>query len=849
VNDRPLFILYRPGLLPDATATLARWRQKWEDKLGVAPWIMMVQGFDDLDPRQYGLDGAVEFPPHKVAVDTTDINDSLNILDPQFSGNVRAYADVVKNSLSEPDPSFTLLKTVSPHWDNDARREGRGLTLQGSTPALYETWLRGAMDFANRAPFEGERLVFVNAWNEWAEGAYLEPDVHYGHAYLNATQRAVYGLCEPARQQTFLLVGHDAYQHGAQMLLLHIARCFSRQFGLKIVILLKQGGTLLADYKQVARTLILEEIGAAKIADELRRESIDSVLTNTTVTGDLLPVLKQLQLPVVSLIHELPNLIRDYELESSVQSIAKYADHVVFASELVKTGFAEFVDGAVAAQNHIRPQGTYKSMCFDPDARVHVRAQLGIATEHKVIINVGFADLRKGFDIFLQTAARLTAVHEDVHFIWLGSLVSDMNRWVQDDLAGLDAADRIHLVSFSENVADYFSAADCLFLTSREDPYPTVVLEAMQVGRPVVSFQGATGCDAIVERFGYLVRSRNPEEIDRTLLAALTDDQQFKSRQRTDYVNRSCRFDDYCLDLLQLMRVGTPKVSVIVPNFNYAQHLPERLMSIFEQSHAVFEIIVLDDCSDDDSLNVISQVATEAGRDVRLIVNEENSGNVFRQWQKGLSLCSGEYIWIAEADDSATPEFLGRCLEQMDASTSLAFCDSQQTNARGEITAASYNYYYQTVDTALFNNSFQLPGSEFIERAMSVRNVMLNVSAVVWNRTALDSALKAVGEDLESYQLVGDWRLYLEVLRQPKSKVSFICDSLNVHRRHDNSVTHALDHKRHIQEIQAMHTAALQILGPNTVAQQAMTDYVLELCEQFDIAPEAVGAAPIDHAA
>ena len=88
-------------------------------------------------------------------------------------------------------PSFPLIKTAVPSWDNDARRQGTGLVLQGSTPAKYQAWLGQLIEKAREKPFFGEHFVCVNAWNEWCEAAYLEPDLHYGSAYLNATGRAV----------------------------------------------------------------------------------------------------------------------------------------------------------------------------------------------------------------------------------------------------------------------------------------------------------------------------------------------------------------------------------------------------------------------------------------------------------------------------------------------------------------------------------------------------------------------------------------------------------------------------------------------------------------------------------
>jgi Glycosyltransferase WbsX len=209
VQGRPLFMIYRPGIIPDVQARLDHWRRWFEKECGFVPWLLMVQGFGDFDPRRYGFDGAIEFPPHKIVEDPLVDLRELAILDPHFQARVVSYEQVIERSLSEPPPKeFPLIKALCPDWDNDSRRQGAGLTLRGSSPKAYERWLRELADRAIARPFAGEPLVFVNAWNEWAEAAYLEPDVFYGAAYLNATARALYRPApigranEPDRAQT-----------------------------------------------------------------------------------------------------------------------------------------------------------------------------------------------------------------------------------------------------------------------------------------------------------------------------------------------------------------------------------------------------------------------------------------------------------------------------------------------------------------------------------------------------------------------------------------------------------------------------------------------------------------------
>lgn len=837
VNDKPLFILYRPGLLPDAEATIARWKRKWEIACGVEPYVLMVQGFGDENPNEYNLDGAVEFPPHKLCANIPDINSQLNVIDSNYVGNARDYNDVIEASLSEDLPDFPLIKTVSPHWDNDARREGRGMTLHGSTPENYERWLRGVVDYAQQNPFEGEPLVFINAWNEWAEGAYLEPDVHYGHAYLNATQRAVHGLVADDKRHTILLVGHDAHRHGAQLLLKSIAQTCSKQFGMKVIIALKGSGPMVPEYGKIAETIVLDGLGPDALKKLVKEHKIAAAICNTSVTGDLIPQLKREGVSVVSLVHELPNLITEYGLEENMKHIARSADHVVFPATMVEDGFNEFAPTG-SALHHIRPQGNYKDVEFDAESRADVRSELGVLPHEKLVLNVGYADLRKGFDLFLQTAKQMIAERDDVHFVWLGNRAKDIDLWLTSDLDA-ELLKRLHLVDFTDDVNAYYSASDALYLSSREDPYPTVVLEAMAIGMPVVLHEGTTGFDTLVGQYGYCVPKNRPAITSATLTQALFEDLAEDKQIRKQYVNEACQFDDYCFDLLQMVQPTLKKVSVVVPNYNYEQYMSSRLNSVFDQDYPIFETIVLDDCSSDDSVARIEDVAELANRSIRFSPNQSNSGNTFKQWKKGMSMVRGDLVWIAESDDWADPTFVSESVAMHSDTTALSFTDSIQIDTDNGVLAESYYYYYKDVDAALFRRSFNLPGDEFVTRAMAVKNVIMNVSSVLWNRDDLEEGLEALGDELTSYKLVGDWRLYLQALLTPGRDIAYLNLPLNTHRRHAESVTHALDHEKHMKEIHLMHQVVIS--NPSLsdadrdVIQAKHDEYVAELRVQFGL--------------
>jgi predicted nucleic acid-binding Zn-ribbon protein len=191
IEGKPILGIYRADQIPDPVQTLQRWRELFMTRFGYAPIIIMCQCFGCSDPRQFGFDGAVEFPPHKILQDSAPVHNGLSALDPKFVGHVFDYEDAVRRSLAEPPQPFPLIKCVFPSWDNDARRQEMSMVVHNSTPAKYQRWLQGALEIARNRPVFGEALVFINAWNEWAEAAYLEPDLYYGAAYLNATARAL----------------------------------------------------------------------------------------------------------------------------------------------------------------------------------------------------------------------------------------------------------------------------------------------------------------------------------------------------------------------------------------------------------------------------------------------------------------------------------------------------------------------------------------------------------------------------------------------------------------------------------------------------------------------------------
>jgi lipopolysaccharide biosynthesis protein len=190
IQRKPLVLIYRPSLLPDPASTARRWRN-WCRENGIGEiFLAYTQSFEKVDPAIYGFDAAIEFPPNNSS--PPDLTDRIAPHSDNYVGRVYDWRVLVERSARYDTPSYPLFRSVCPGWDNTARRKERGITFVGNTPELYRHWLENAVsDTARRLPDPDERLVFVNAWNEWAEGAHLEPDQLNGYAYLEATRAAI----------------------------------------------------------------------------------------------------------------------------------------------------------------------------------------------------------------------------------------------------------------------------------------------------------------------------------------------------------------------------------------------------------------------------------------------------------------------------------------------------------------------------------------------------------------------------------------------------------------------------------------------------------------------------------
>lgn len=230
--------------------------------------------------------------------------------------------------------------------------------------------------------------------------------------------------------------------------------------------------------------------------------------------------------------------------------------------------------------------------------------------------------------------------------------------------------------------------------------------------------------------------------------------------------------------------MGNPQVSVIVPNYNHSKFLEQRLDSIFDQSFQDFEVILLDDRSTDHSVEILNKYALDP-RVAHYVINEQNSGSTFKQWDKGISFAKGDFIWIAESDDFCEPFFLEKLLKPFEETDNLAlvFSQSYKVNSKGEITG-NWESYTENFTENVFQKDFCMEGNDFIENYLIHKNVIPNVSAVLFKKDHLDRISPLTFKPFMKYY--ADWYFYIQLLCS--SRVAFVSESLNYFRCHDKSV-------------------------------------------------------------
>lgn len=215
-------------------------------------------------------------------------------------------------------------------------------------------------------------------------------------------------------------------------------------------------------------------------------------------------------------------------------------------------------------------------------------------------------------------------------------------------------------------------------------------------------------------------------------------------------------------------------VSVIVPNFNHAKYLNQRIDSILNQTYTDFEVILLDDCSTDASRSILDSYKSNP-KVSQVIYNQENSGSPFKQWKKGIDISQGSYIWIAESDDWCEPTLLETLMEGMnkDPECVISYCQSFSIDDQDKI-------IFQSNHSSL---SEMVDGDTFVQQYLSVPVAIFNASMVLWKK----EKFPMIPLDYMLYKFCGDWLFWIYLAKLGKVHIS--AKALNYFRKHSDDVS------------------------------------------------------------
>lgn len=224
-----------------------------------------------------------------------------------------------------------------------------------------------------------------------------------------------------------------------------------------------------------------------------------------------------------------------------------------------------------------------------------------------------------------------------------------------------------------------------------------------------------------------------------------------------------------------------PTVSVIVPNYNHAPFLNQRIDSILGQTYQDFELILLDDCSTDGSRDVMEQYRGNPHVS-HIVFGESNSGSAFHQWNKGIELAQGDWVWVAESDDYAEPAFLERLMDEVNRvpDCALAYTFTWWVDQQGE----------KLWETPCSKKVNIYGGLEFIHKKLSVCNSIANVSECIFRRNNFPST---EAHRYDWMRLCGDWLFY--VLLSEQGSVVEIEEPLSYYRQHNSNISSDAEHR------------------------------------------------------
>jgi GT2 family glycosyltransferase/glycosyltransferase involved in cell wall biosynthesis len=683
VDGKPVLTVYRPSILPDARATTDRWRRLAAELGYPGLYLIATNAFAFKDYEELGFDALSEFPPHHTAAD--NVQKSFETTSFRTGWRIRLYEEIVEKEVARDPGPGRIHPGIMMAWDNSARRPMAGEIIHGSTPALFSRWLRHCFNRAQRNP-DSEQLVFVNAWNEWAEGTYLEPDKRFGYAFLTACADAIREDVIGAVTRPQVVVGRQAVQEGATTVLVCAHNAHDQVFGAERSLLdalraiAATGRTLVVtlprqphpDYMEALLDHVSEvrifpyaqwthdtQASVDAVPDfmaAIRDVRADLVYVNTIVLRAPLEAARLTGVPAV--VHARELIEADEELQVQIgrsgteiaRFIFRHSAHIVANSAATA---ASFQAGApVSSVPNIVDLAEFDLP--DPAPGDVVRFALISSNLPK-----------KGVEDAVELARRCELTVPDARFIVIGPLGRP---GVREYVSGDRKAPRnIEFVDYLPSSREAISRADVVLnLSHFKESFGRTVLEAMAAGRPVIVYDwGAlpelveSGVSGLIVPFRDIDAAANAVAAlaDRATLARMSVGARERARRISNRESYDAAIAGAISNALELAadcsaEVEDASVGVVVCVHNALEDVRACLDSVDRYWSPKHQLVLVDDGSDVETADFLRSFAADRSY-VTLHRNEVAQGYT-KAANTGARLAQGEVIILLNSDTVVT---------------------------------------------------------------------------------------------------------------------------------------------------------------------------------------------------
>lgn len=541
----------------------------------------------------------------------------------------------------------------------------------------------------------------------------------------------------------------------------------------------------------------------ARYRDLIKNEGVDIVYANTIMLSE--PMLAARERGITSVCHVREAIVSDPDLR---ELVGKSANDIIADV----CGRSDFI---IANSQHTGDQFTAPGRTFQIYNAVDVDKFDMAAPDREegpLVIGMLSSNIpKKGLADAVDMARAADKAGLDIRVRLIGPETAEVKR-LQKAIKGTRLETMVEFPGYAADISAAMSGLDVVINFSHfAESFGRTVAEAFAARRPVIVYDHGALPELVVPgENGYVIPYKQPlaalEHLrmwndDRARLRQMGE----KARERAvelfstevlaDKVNAA--LDKILAETghgdriapsvtSDLRRVSTPAgtapVSVIIPNYNYENHLPERINSILRQTVKPAEIIFLDDVSKDRSVEVAREILEKQDIPFQIVTNETNKG-VYKQWLTGFSLASQPWVWVAEADDSCEPDFLETLLGYAHDDVNLIYAQSKKIDGEGNTTAEDNRAHSNDISKTRWNQDYIELGVREVADALAYRNTIPNGSAALLRK----SAIAGFEDTLKNMRFTGDWLLYCHLLRT--GKVAFVARPLNHFRRHAQTVT------------------------------------------------------------